>query len=85
MSKFTTNPARPRWIKASEIGEYLYCQRAWWYRLQGFSSANVQELERGTGLHYQHSRSLSRASWQRVIAFLFIVTAIVILVLQVMQ
>jgi CRISPR/Cas system-associated exonuclease Cas4 (RecB family) len=76
---------KERWIKASEIGEYLYCQRAWWYRLQGFSSANVQELEQGTEHHLQHSRGLSRAAWYRTLAFLIIVTAIAMLILQIMQ
>jgi CRISPR/Cas system-associated exonuclease Cas4 (RecB family) len=76
---------KDRWIKASEIGEYLYCQRAWWYRLQGFSSANVQELEQGTEHHLQHSRGLSRATWYRTLAFLIIVTAIAMLILQIMQ
>lgn len=76
---------KERWIKASEIGEFLYCQRAWWYRLQGFSSANVQELEQGSEDHYQHSRDLSQTFRQRTMAFLFIVTAIVLLVLQIMQ
>lgn len=76
---------KERWIKASEIGEYLYCQRAWWYRLQGFSSANVQELEQGTEHHLQHSRGLSIAARYRTLAFLFIVTAIAMLILQILQ
>ncbi len=76
---------KARWIKASEIGEYLYCRRAWWYRLQGFSSANVRELEQGTEHHLQHSRGLSWASWQRSVAFVLIATAVVLLLLQIMQ
>jgi hypothetical protein len=85
MPACTIHPDRPRWIKASEIGEYLYCQRAWWYRLQGFSTANVQELDHGTAAHQQHGRGLTLVSWQRSLAFLFIVTAIVMLILQIMQ
>ncbi len=76
---------KARWIKASEIGEYLYCQRAWWYRLRGFSSANVQELEQGTEKHLQHSRGLSRVSWQRSVALVLIAAAAVLFLLQIMQ
>ena len=76
---------KDRWIKASEIGEYLYCQRAWWYRFQGFKSANVQELEQGTEHHVQHGRGMQRVSWQRTLAFLFIVSALVLLAIQILK
>jgi len=64
------------WIKASEIGEYLYCQRAWWYRLQGAESANVQELAQGTQLHARHGQGLKRVAWQRLLAYALIILAI---------
>jgi CRISPR/Cas system-associated exonuclease Cas4 (RecB family) len=70
-----------RWIKASEIGEYLYCQRAWWYRLQGATSANVQELAAGSQVHAQHGRGLRWAGWLRILAFTLIALAFVLLLL----
>ncbi len=73
---------KARWIKASELGEYLYCQRAWWYRLQGYQSGNVQELAQGTAEHLQHGRGLRWASWQRSLAFLLIGAAIALLIFQ---
>lgn len=72
------------WIKASELGEYLYCQRAWWYRLQGIQSSNVQELAQGTAEHIQHGRGLRLASWQRTLAFVLIVAAVALLLLHLM-
>lgn len=33
------------YISASEISEYVYCQRAWWLRIQGLLSANQAMLE----------------------------------------
>jgi len=76
---------KTRWIKASEIGEYLYCQRAWWYRLQGMASANVQELSTGSQVHAQHGRGLRFADWLRLFAFALIAVAVAILLLQLLQ
>lgn len=74
-----------RWIRASEIGEYLYCQRAWWYRLQGEASANVQELAVGARHHARHGRGLQWVTAQRILAMLFILAALVLLALQVIS
>jgi len=34
-------------IRASDIGSYLYCRRAWWYRLNGQESVNQAEMAAG--------------------------------------
>lgn len=70
------------WIKASEIGEYLYCQRAWWLRLQGADSANVQELAEGTRQHARHGRGWQVASGLRVLAIGLAVVAMILLGVQ---
>jgi hypothetical protein len=74
-----------RWIKASEIGEYLYCQRAWWYRLQGAPSANVRELREGGAYHARHGRGVRRLGWQRLLAYALIAAALVLLALQLVK
>jgi hypothetical protein len=71
-----------RWIKASEIGEYLYCQRAWWFRLQGAASANVEELALGSQRHARHGRGLRAVAWQRALAICLIGVALLLFVLQ---
>jgi hypothetical protein len=44
-------------IRASEIGEYAYCARAWWLRrVKGSSSANVAAMQRGKVRHRAHGR-----------------------------
>jgi len=44
-------------LRASEIGEYIYCRRAWWLRrVRGYSSANVRELAAGAAAHARHGR-----------------------------
>lgn len=69
-----------RWIKASEIGEYLYCQRAWWYRLQGAHSANVQELALGSLQHARHGRGLRWVNWQRWLAGVLVALALILII-----
>lgn len=74
-----------RWIRASDIGEYLYCQRAWWYRLQGKDSANVEELALGSRAHARHGRGLLWTNWQRMFAYALIFAALVLLALQALR
>ena len=38
-------------ISASEIAEYLYCQRVWWYRLHGVIRTEQGVLEQGVIEH----------------------------------
>ncbi|MEX1247492.1 MAG: hypothetical protein WEA61_03350 [Anaerolineales bacterium] len=74
-----------QWIKASEIGEYLYCQRAWWYRLQDAANANMAELSLGALAHVRHGRGLRLASWQRLVAMVLIMVAMGLLMLEVLK
>ena len=48
-------------IRASEIGAYLYCKRAWWYQKQGAPSQNQQELAGGSAYHVRHGRVVLQA------------------------
>lgn len=66
-------------VRASEIGSYLYCRRAWWYQRQGQASLNQEELAAGTELHRQHGRQVLRAGLQRGLAFLALLLACVML------
>jgi len=69
-----------RTIRASEIGTYLYCQRAWWYQKRGEPSENLAEMAAGSELHYQHGRATLSIGCLRILAYLFLLAAIVLVV-----
>ncbi len=46
-------------IRASEVGQYAFCARAWWLgRVKGYPSANVAALGRGATRHRAHGRAV---------------------------
>jgi hypothetical protein len=49
-----------RLVRASEIGAFAFCERAWGYAARGEASERQPEIE--AGQHY-HARRLRRASW----------------------
>ncbi|MGE5641682.1 MAG: hypothetical protein ACM3Y8_01610 [Byssovorax cruenta] len=67
-------------IRSSDIGNYLYCRRAWWYRKQGIESENKTELAAGTELHHKHGRQVMASSINRTLGFILLMIAIVIVV-----
>ena len=49
-------------IRASELGQYAYCARAWWLgRVLGYRPTNLQRLAAGEAAHVRHG--------QRVVSF----------------
>ena len=69
-----------KWTNASELAEYLYCRRAWWYRHQGFQSENQAELASGTELHRKHGRKVMASGLYRTLAYIITLVALVFLV-----
>ena len=68
-----------RTIRASEIGTYLYCHRAWWYQSQGKPSQNQAEMAGGSAFHHRHGQRIVRAGLLRLVGWLLLVLAIVLL------
>ena len=67
-------------IRASEIGSYLYCRRAWRYRKDGIESDNKVELAAGTELHRQHGRKALSSLLLRTLGMVLLLAAILTLV-----
>ena len=49
-------PERPaRVIRASEVGQYLFCARSWWLnQVRGFAPTNIEDLAAGRAGHAAH-------------------------------
>jgi hypothetical protein len=69
-----------RIIRASEIGAFLYCQRAWWYQQQGEPSENQDELAGGTAIHHQHGKTVITTGCLRVVAYTILLLAVALVV-----
>ena len=65
-------------IRASEVGTYLFCARAWWYRRQGIQSSNQAELAAGTELHRTHGRTVLAAGLTRALALALLLVALML-------
>ncbi len=67
-------------IRSSDIGNYLYCRRAWWYRKEGFESENQTELAAGTEIHRQHGRKVIASGLMRSLGLILFFAALILLV-----
>ena len=66
-------------IRASEVGSYLYCARAWWYHRKGIESTNQAEMTAGTELHRLHGRQVILTSLTRLLALILLLAALILL------
>jgi CRISPR/Cas system-associated exonuclease Cas4 (RecB family) len=67
-------------IRASDVGSYLYCARAWWYGQKGIESTNQAEMTAGTDIHRLHGRQVIASSLTRALALILLLVALVLLV-----
>jgi len=67
-------------IRSSDIGTYLYCRRAWWYKKHGVPSVNQAELAAGTELHVKHGRQVLASTLTRTAGLILLMIALVMLV-----
>lgn len=67
-------------IRSSDIGSYLFCARAWWYRQRGVESTNQAEMAAGTELHRQHGRTVLASGLTRSLGLVLLLAALVLLV-----
>ncbi len=67
-------------IRASEISQYVYCNRAWWLRrVHGIRPGNEPLLAAGSAFHARHARSLGTSRLFRQVAIGLLLTAALIL------
>lgn len=71
-------------IKASELGVYLFCNRAWSYQQQGVDSENMPAMARGTAYHVRHGNQVLLAGMLKVFAVLCLVAALVVILVMIL-
>ena len=67
-----------RVLRASELGSFLYCQRAWWYNSQGIEPENRTELAAGTDFHRRHGAGVWQARLLTGIGYMLLASALVV-------
>lgn len=69
-----------RTVRASEIGTFLYCRRAWWYQRQGVQPMNQDALDAGSDFHSDHVGQSRSAGLVALAAWAILVSALAYLV-----
>jgi hypothetical protein len=53
-----------RIIRASELGQYAFCDKAWWLgSVEGVPSANLREMDAGKSAHERHGQAVQLSIW----------------------
>lgn len=68
-----------RTVQASEISTYVYCRRAWGYRMHGKASGNLKAMETGWSGHRAYNRKVLTAGWTRILAYGLLLSSVVLL------
>ncbi len=75
-----------RIIRASEVGQYTFCPRAWWLgAVEGLPSAHREEMDAGEFAHRQHGRRVRSAVVLTRLAYLLLALAVLAIVLALMR
>jgi hypothetical protein len=72
------NEHRDRVIRASEIGQYVYCAHAWWLgSIEGLPSSRQQEMATGEAAHARHGRAVRTLLWLNGLAYVLLALALI--------
>ncbi|HLC04866.1 MAG TPA: hypothetical protein VJK02_17665 [Anaerolineales bacterium] len=66
-----------RVLRASEIGAYIFCRRAWWFAGQGLPSVNQQSQTSGTRWHQRHGRQVVQMGCLRLLGYACLLVGVV--------
>ena len=74
-----------RVVRASEIGSYIYCRRAWWYSRRGLKPSNTIDLQTGIDMHTLHGRRVLLIGWMRSLAFILLLTSLILFIINIID
>ena len=69
------------WVTASELGEWAYCRRSWWYSRQGAEHAAGPRLAAGAAGHAVIADDVAQIERQRTLGVRLVVVALVLTLL----
>ena len=72
-----------RTIRSSDIGSFIFCRRAWWYRKKGAEPSNIEDLESGTVLHQRHGRVVLVSGFMRFLAYILFLISLLVFVIHI--
>jgi hypothetical protein len=64
-------------LRASEIAQFVFCRRAWWYACQGHTSENLEWQYVGERWHRRHGKAVLVAGFLRMLGYGFLLAAVV--------
>ncbi len=73
-------PPPNRLLRASEIGQWAYCRRAWWLAQEGHPNRNTAYLEAGERAHAVHGHSVAASHRSRSLALVLLALGALLLV-----
>jgi hypothetical protein len=73
---------RDRVIRASEVGQYVYCAHAWWLaRIEHLPPASLEAMDAGNETHRRHGRGVRTSLTLRRLGYSLLISALVLVVL----
>jgi len=75
----SSRQSSPTVIRASEIGRWVYCERAWWMAAQGYQNHNRAALQHGLDAHEQHAQQVAGAHRTQTYALIFLAMGVLLL------
>ena len=72
-----------QYVSASEIGEFVYCKRAWWLRFNGVTTTPSPAMTQGTAKHNLLVSALETHRWKSIIASVIVGIGAVLLILSI--
>jgi len=74
-----------RIVRASEVGQYAFCARAWWLgSVEGRPSAHRREMAAGEAAHRRHGQQVRVSAALARLAYLLLALAAVVALLHVL-
>ena len=78
-SQTNTNRGKQVITRASEVGQFGYCARAWWLgTVQGVQPSNVRDLQAGQTTHRRHGRQVAAYHRLRSMGYVLVAAALLL-------